>query len=434
MSFNYKAPKYFSQNENLKDKITLFLIFLYVPLSILGNLAKFSEDESSLGFSSIILFLVVLFNFTKALRACLKYKLYFSIFLLVFWWSFTSLFSFTYSQAYSQLMQFILYLFFSSIVYKFNWDISRVQKIFFLYILGSFITSSFTIIDFLKIIDIPRVNETVYGKETSIGTILQASGPFSRRSAMAAYFSISIPICFFMIIWGEIKYIIIKIFIFFTLFFSIISLMITGNRAAIFGSFISIVIILILKSRNKLILFKYLISLIIFIFIFIILLTIYFPDQMIVYKAILGLGDVDLYKVEEQSESDQIRLLLFLHVIQSFAENPLGHGFSNIYNFQDNDNADPHNIITQILWASGILGFIWISFFFKFIYLKLKNVFKFNILCNENLRIYLIILISGLLSWIICGMYHMILGMGIAWLFFGILLNISIKFKNSITT
>lgn len=424
--------KIVNSKEHLKDKITLFLIYLYGPFCILGNLAKFSEDESSLGISTIFLIAVVLLNLRIAFNVCFKNKIYFTIFLLVTWWCFTSIFSNNYPQAFGQLAQFILYLLFSAIIFKLNLNLSQIKKILLFYIIGSFITSTLTIIDFLNIIDIPRVNETFYGKETSLGTILQASGPFSRRSAMAAYFSISIPVCAFIIIWGKYKNTIINIFIFSTFILSIISLMITGNRAAILGSFISIIIILIFKSKSKLTLIKYFIFLSILLMLFILLLTIYFPDQIIVYKALFGIGDVDLYKADTQSESDQIRLLLFLHVIKSFLDNPIGHGFSNIYNFQDNNNADPHNIITQILWATGILGILWIAYFSNLVYLKIKNVYNQNFKYNESERIYLIILISGLFSWFICGMYHMILGMGIAWLFFGLLINSATKFQNSI--
>ncbi len=431
MNINIKKG---NSNERVKEKITFILIYLYGPFCIIGNLAKFSDDESSIGISTIILFTVVLLNFKDAMQVCFKYKFFFSIVLLVSWWCFTSFFSNNYSQAFSQLSQFFIYLLFSAIIFKKKWDLSQIKKILLFYIIGSFITSTLTIIDFINLIDIPRVNETSYGKETSLGTILQASGPFSRRSAMAAYFSISIPICTFITIWGKHKNIFIKFFLLSTLMLSIISLMITGNRAAILGSLISIILILIFNSKSKLTLIKYIfISAFLFIS-FLFLLSIYFPDQIIVYKALFGIGDVDLYKAEAQSESDQIRLLLFLHVIKSiFLENPFGHGFSNIYNFQENDNADPHNIITQILWASGILGFGWISYFINLVYLKIKNVFNQNIKCDEMLRLYSIILISGLFSWFICGMYHMILGMGIAWLFLGLLINIATKFQYSIT-
>jgi hypothetical protein len=404
----------------MRESLTLILSYLYAFLSVLGNLTRFGADESSLGVTTLILVFIVILNLKTSFNLVFKNNIYVLFSSLCLWWLFTSIFSFNIMQSYIQLAQFIFYPLFSAAIYNLNWSKSRIKNVLLFFMIGAFVSSSLTIVDFFNVIDIPGVNDTLSGKITGDGVVLQANGPFFRRSAMAAFFSIVIPFCAFIVIRNGGSNTLVQFLAICTLILTVISLMITGNRAAILSSFLSIVIISLVMSNSKVKLFKQFVIFTSFILLIFSFLSAYLPDQVLVYKELFGFAYS--YDGENISKSDEIRTLLFLHVLKSLIQNPLGHGFSNIYGFYGNDDADPHNLITQILWASGVIGFFWIAVFIKVFYSKLKLVFIESDFSDTKLKDLLIILFAGILSWFFCGMTHMILATGAIWLFFGVFL------------
>lgn len=84
--------------------------------------------------------------------------------------------------------------------------------------------------------------------------------------------------------------------------------------------------------------------------------------------------------IEFDSYSDRVRITLWEVGIEQFTNKEniffgMGYDFFNIYNYYlDNDMKHVHNIYLQVLFTTGILGFLaLISFFFSWIYAAYKQ-------------------------------------------------------------
>ena len=87
------------------------------------------------------------------------------------------------------------------------------------------------------------------------------------------------------------------------------------------------------------------------------------------------------------------------------------------------DEIDPHNNITQIIWAAGIFGIGWLVYFGVSIFNSTKVILskKYS---NNPFNQYGVVIVGSLLGWFFCGMAHTNIGTGMAWLLFGVLLKI----------
>lgn len=404
-------------------KITEPLLFLYIFLAPLGNLIRFSDTESSFGVTTVIICVVVGINLKYTISTLNKNRALYSILFLILWMSFSSIFSADLANGYTQLLSFTLYYLFSCVAYNHNWSTKSLQQLLMSFVLGALLSSSLTIIDWFGIYDIPYVNETSGGTITNIGTVMQASGPFSRRSAMAAYFSLIIPISTLSFFYLNKTNAITKLTLLSTGILCSISLMLTNNRAGLAGSICAIILISIYLSRS----IKKLVRLIVIgSFSFLIMtwmVTTLFQDQLIAYQALLNLDEMAVSDVSKQTESDNIRILLFNFVIKSLISNPIGQGYTLVTGF-DSSESDPHNNVAQIIWAAGIFGIGWICYFGVSFYKQANKLFFKPLFISPHAK-YGIVITGGLFGWFICGMAHTIIGTGVAWLLLGILLNIT---------
>jgi hypothetical protein len=84
---------------------------------------------------------------------------------------------------------------------------------------------------------------------------------------------------------------------------------------------------------------------------------------------------------------------------------------------------NPHNVVTAIIWATGIFSFIWLPLFAAAVYLALSGRLE-NRSDRAPLRVESDALTFALFAWLVGGMTHNILFTGLAWIMFGLMLSI----------
>jgi hypothetical protein len=313
---------------------------------------------------------------------------------------------------------------FTFAVYRVNWTVERAHKVINCFIIGGFISSTLTLIDFFGIVDVPHVNDgNAFYTATSLGAVLQASGPFARRSAMAAYFSLLIPLAVLMVLNVKSLSKSTKLFYILTSLTSFVALLLTHNRAGLLGPLIAIVIISISTARSPAKVLRLLGVAVIGIGLVSWLLATVFHSQWVVYEALLRLNNEPVQGSYVTEESDAIRLVLFQFVMSSLKGNPIGNGYSLLEGWR-NPHADPHNIASQIIWAAGGLGIVWLVYFSVGFFRRIKPRFT-KVALRDPFSRYVIVLTGSLLGFVTCGMMHQILGTGMAWLFLGMILKMS---------
>lgn len=404
---------------------TRSLLMLYAFLAPLGNLARFSTMEAGYGATTILLLLVVAINGLPSLRILLRDRLLFSLALLTAWMAMASFVSPNFRGAIGGWVNFALYVLFACAAYRVNWTAATLYRLALFFVLGGFLSSSLTIVDFFGLLDVPRVNEGAAGyTATGLGAVLQASGPFARRSAMAAYFALVIPLAVQLFRYVRAAPRLGRLFCVATAATASIALLLTHNRAGLLGAWLAVALMSLMTARSPMKFLRLLASgAIVGMFVVWVLVT-YFPAQLVVYEALLQLSDAEAVGPFITRDSDQIRVMLFKHALRSLASNPIGNGYSLVTGLPDHPNADAHNIITQIIWATGVFGIGWLFYFGGALVQRLRHLLTKDALKDPTRR-YGIVLTTGLLGWLVCGMMHQILGTGMAWLLGGALIKLS---------
>lgn len=400
----------------------LFMVYLF--LAPLGNVARFSTAEAGYGATTVLLLAVVGFKLIPNLRVLRRDKLLFSLAILTAWMGVVSFVTPNMLAGLAGAFGFALYVLFACAAYRINWNSVALHRLLMSFVFGGFVCSLFTIVDFFGIVDIPRFNEGAgLYTSTSLGSVLQASGPFPRRSALATYFALLIPLSVQLTRYVKPMRTTHRLICESTAVMASITLLLTHNRAGLIGAWIAVALISLVTAQSPGKFFRLLAAGITVAAIGGWVLVTYFPAQLIVYEALLKIGDMKIegYYVEG---SDQIRLNLFLHAIRSLAANPLGNGYTLVRGLAGHPNADAHNIATQIIWAAGVVGIGWLVFFVVVIVRRLRRLVSKEALRDPTLR-YGIVIASGLFGWAITGMMHQILGTGVAWLLAGALIKLT---------
>jgi hypothetical protein len=412
-----------------KNNFVLILFCIYSFLTPLGMMVKFGNEEGSLGITTYILLFIILISFNSVITSVFKSKLLISIFLLIMWLIFASIFSYDIILSLFSGLTLLLYLAAASISKEILYSNNRIFIVFLFFCIGGLISSTATIIDFFGIVKIPGINENSVGTSTELGNILQASGPFARRSAMAVYYTMIITIGFLYAIFINNKSKFYRLLFFISALNCLVALLLTHNRSGVVSAFLivfSLIFILEKKFINKLKLVLY-ILLVIILFVFFIINFI--PDVWNAYQALFRIGNV-VSANNSLEESDTLRIELFQHSLQNLTQNPFGNGYgliSKMNNFEDG-LIDPHNIITQIIWGAGLFGFIWVIYFgYNFIKFSI-NIFKFHNKLPIDKTIF--VLLGALISFFVVGMMHTIISTGMMWIFFGCYLHLGNKIKN----
>jgi len=407
----------------IRNSLSLFFIYLYVLIAPLGTLFRFSEHEGALGVSSILLLILVFMFSIDMIYVFFKNQFFFYLFLLLIILLFTSMNSYDPSSTYLYLVQLSIYVSFAAAIYRVSFSRKDLKLVFLFLAIGTFISTFLTLIDYSGLMDIPRVNELQIVTRLGGENVQQISGLFPRRSAMAAYFALILPIFFVLSI--QKKNIYWKLFLSLCFLLSFLCLLFTHNLAGIIAILVSCFFYLIFGYRATFLEKIKKISIILLILLaFGTIISLKLPEIVDVYLFRIGSHfQTPSTQVngllDRQIESDNMRLYFFKFSLASINGDPFGHGLSKLVT-DKYGIIDPHNIITQFIWATGILGFIWM-FFGILIFFKIIKLPKYS---NDSLTTYLTAIKYGLFSWFICGMAHNIIFTGIAWLFLGMLINI----------
>ncbi|GEM_PF-2940043 len=413
--------------KEFRDRFSFILLCVYVFVAPLGTLFRFSSKETALGVSSVILLSLIGLYFIDSLYVFLRRKIFVILLLLILWLLLSSFFILDdTTRAYTNLIFLTGYILFCIAITLIHISLFRLRLLFFFLFLGIFLSAGLTLIDFLGIIDIPYVNMLKISTKVNGEEIYQASGFFMRRSAMAAYFSLVLPASF--IIFLNLRHNFLRIILISTYFMGLLVLILTHNLAGITAILISCIIYFLfgyngnflLKLRNILILSGLILS-------FAFVLVFRFPQVIDVYMFRIQVhysnapvNDVFLAK---QKESDNERLYFLKHAIMNVVKCPLGHGLSYISTYEYG-LTDPHNIITQLIWGLGIFSFFWFALFVA----VLINILKTSKNLKDTYRFYFDSIKYGLFSWLICAMAHNIIFTGLAWLFFGLMINFHYRY------
>jgi len=406
-----------------KDKIAFALLCIYAFVVPLGTVFRFGTEEGSLGISTILLLSLVTLYILYTIPLLFKKKVFFVLLLLVLWFSFSTLFTpDSIISGYKTLISLIIYIFLAITITRIDLPAKRLKIFFFCLTVGIFLSSGLTLIDFLGVVDVPYANELNRSTHVAGGNVIQASGFFPRRSAMAAYFALVLPALIPLVV--NLQNTILKTITAITYFVSLLILLLTHNLAGIIAILLSSGLYLLWGYQiNFVKRMKRIIVVGLLIIFSICLVATYFSDVVQVYlfrlsvpSSMAGISDDQLAR---QKESDNMRLYFLSQTVGSLAKNLFGHGLTQIWT-ERYDLTDPHNIITQIIWGAGLFSFVWFGLFG---YLMIK-LFVLQISPHNELFVYFDALKYGLLSWFITGMAHTIICTGLAWIFLGMMLNI----------
>ena len=400
------------------------MLMLYAFFAPLGNLVRFGSEENAFGATSIIITLICLSSFQIGLRVAQRHFVFKAFAIIIVWMMAASFFAVDPVGAFVNGGSLVFYFILMAVAFFYLQEERLIFKTLALFCFGGLISSLITVVDFLGVIHVPGFNESTFGTATDQGAILQASGPFSRRTALAAYYTIVIASGLLMsLIYRHTT--LLKRFLFFSsAVMCAIALMLTHNRAGIISAAFSCVYILLGRSLS---LQKVLI------FVLLILLGGYalasamksfFPDALIVYGALIGIGEI--YVVDTyQAESDAIRFVLLWHSLTSVVTNPIGHGYSLLFGVSErvDELADPHSMLTQVIWGAGFFGLVWL-----FYMLRLGLMETVKLVRQEghqtSINSLALAILGGLLSFFIAGLAHTLISTGIAWLLLGALLRL----------
>jgi hypothetical protein len=412
---------------SMKNKVTrvslvLFLLCTYFSVTLFGNVFRFSPKEGSFGIGTILLCAMVVLTFTEAVKELFKQKLWFALLLLLAWCSFSSLFG-DWKTGYYYLLHLAIYLLFAAGLSTLRFTLKNLNILFLVIIISLLISSALTSFDFTGIVDIPYFNDFTEGVRTADNiNIVGASGPFLGRNYMCAYFG---PLLSVIAIFGFLaRHKVIQVLAFVSLVSGLTSLFISFNRAAPLAFFVSILLFCVFSAnplRTKARVFAG--SLLA---VFVSLLTIYlcFPNQMtaIKYKVNLTLG-VGNYREEhfgKQRKADLRRIEIAKETTKNIATHQFGHGLTSIKTTVNGKKICAHNNITQILWATGFFGFLWIPFFVLCIIQTFRKVNLSHLSPYEGIK-------YGLLAWFLISLMHVNWATGIMWALLGIYVSRSRK-------
>ena len=412
-----------------RSSVIFLLLMFYAFLAPLGNLARFGLEENALGATSIIIILISISSLRIGLRVAQRYFFFKALAIIIIWIIATSVFAVNPIDAFISGGSLVFYFLIMVAAFCYLQEERLIFRILALFCFGGLISSIVTVFDFLGFIHVPGVNESTFGTATDQGAILQASGPFTRRTAMAAYYTIVIASGLLMSLIYRHATLLTRFFFLSSALMCAMALILTHNRAGIISAVFSCVYIMLGRSLSirQLLLIVLLIGLGGYGLTFAI--KSFFPDALVVYAALMGIGDIQITDTYQQ-ESDAIRFVLLWHSLTSMLSNPFGHGYSLLHGVTGrvDELADPHGMLTQVIWGAGLFGLVWIFYMLR---LGLKETVKLVRLDSyqTSTNSLALSILGGLLSFFLTGLAHTLISTGIAWLLLGALLRLKTLFK-----
>lgn len=401
-------------------------LYAYALLSPLGNFARLSQNEGSYGITTILLVFIALVAFPFAFKVILRQPTLRAFGFLILWVFLASALALDPLNAFGNSASLFIYLLASSAAFCSLFDDDHIVKLLTAFALGGCLGAIATLVDFTGLIDLPGINENIAATRTEVGYIMQVSGPFARRSAMAAYYTMIISIGILLPIYNNRLKLSAKFFFLFSSMVCSVSLALTHNRAGILSAAMAVLVCLIFSSSNLIFLIQKLCVLVFLGMLFLAALNTLFPDAMLVYQSFLEPSEAyATIGFLQLSESDALRITFFQHTMSSLLENPIGHGYSLLTGVSGYEDfpVDPHGNLTQIVWASGLFGVLWLLLFGSRAVVQSLRLIRTKLTLEPISRL-IPTLIGALLSFLILGVSHTVISTGIAWILCGSLLRL----------
>lgn len=397
------------------------LLVAYVIAIFFPNITRFAGSELNVGVSTLIVIALIFIGPHRAFRAIAEER---TLLLLLAFFAYLLIptaFNASVSSAF-RLGIMLIYVALAAVIARSELSPAQISRFWSTIALCAGLSSLLTVVDFLGIVDVPFCNEVTYDTKIEGERTAQASGFFEHRSAMAAVFSIAITGCAIVGLTDPSR---LRQLVFLgSVLASLLALFLTHNRSGVFGSIFVIGLFTLISGRLRvaqrirLLVTGGLIGITL-----LAIASILFPEHVEAYLAKLGF----LGLAEETWESDTVRIDLFVHAILGIADAPHGNGLTHIPLYPG-ILMSPHNIITQVIWAGGVVALFWLPVFGLSVLLRLGIVslsrvqrttlpgFDHRLAVLHDASLY------GLLAWVLNGMTHQTLSTGLAWIVFGMLL------------
>lgn len=401
------------------------LILLYVFLAPLGNMARFGAHEGAYGITTAVLLLIAVVSLPASIQVLRRHGVFQAFALLIAWILMASVFAQMAVPALINSLTLVIYLLAAMTTFYIVRDEAAALRLITVYCLGGLLGATATIVDFAGLLDVPGVNEVAAGTATELGYVMQASGQFARRSAMATYYTIIIASGILLATMYRDISLAKRMFFFGAAMMCLIALMLTHNRAGVLGAALAVGAIIFGSANSPGRIIRMMIAAGLIVYLIAFAVTAWFPEVWTAYQARFGTAQV----APENSvvaESDALRLLFFQHALSSVFSNPVGHGYSLLTGVEGYQGlpVDPHNIVSQIIWASGLFGIAWLLAVasraalagFRLLRSRKKN---------ERRTQMIFVFLGGLLAFLLVGMMHTIISTGVAWILFGALMRLA---------
>jgi hypothetical protein len=394
------------------------LVCVYVVLVHFGSLFRFSVEENARGFSTFIVLALIALGIGRIARAFATEKLIFwTLAALVIYVATISALAPNPLAALYAPLELTGYVLLAAVISRTRWRRSQISTLWILMAGGLLVSSALTIIDYVGIIDVPYNNEATTSTAAAGLEVWQASGFFPRRSVMAAVFGLSVTGSLVLALAHESFRA--RLYFLAVASSGLLCLFLTHNRSGVFGAIFVIAIYTLLSPRFKgSRRINFLLGASVAGGLLLVVVILFFPEHLAVYVAKLGFIGL----ADETWSSDGFRVDLFVAAIRSIAETPLGNGFTKIP-LSPGLAMSPHNVVTAIIWATGIFSFIWLPVFAAAVYLSLSGRLG-NRTDRAPLRVESDALTFALFAWLLNGMVHNIIFTGLAWIVFGLMLSI----------
>ena len=392
-------------------KISLLLVGLYCFFIPFGDVLRRGE-EASLGLASLLITGFVLISINKRFLAALMHPLVlvFSAMIIL---SIAGLPSYPGNFMTGLIRTAVVYFYIIVLAAAISLDVKgdELDKIINFLVFGMLIASMIAIVDSVGIYKFSFLKAAATASKVDGQQIEQAGGFFSRRSAMAAIYSIAVPII--AIVGLKKNILVIRCLYLFCAFVSLVALFLTHNRSGVLAIVIVCLWYIIYFFEGSLA--KRIASVFIAIFVgsaFFAILNIYFSEDLYVYIEKLSF----IFEEDgEVSKSDSSRVYFFVEAMKSLGSAPLGNGFTlmytDLYGFHS-----PHNIVTYLIWAAGLLSFVWLPLLF----VQFKKSLRSNRYKHSSGEFYVLAIKLGVISFMLNNMAHNSFNTGIFWLLLGL--------------
>ncbi len=400
-----------------------FALAAYCLVVQFGSLFRASSGIGTLGVSTGLVVLIIFFGFNRIPGQIWRVPVFSGFALLFGWFAFSSFLSPTGSLgAYLELGRFVLYLCFATVVSSWDFTDKRLKIVVYAVTIGLLLSSGLTIIDYRGWVNVPRCNEVVISSEVDSRTdrVTQAGGFFRTRSAMAAVFSLSVTMSLIMALatpgWRE------KALFAAAGASGSLAIILSHNRSGLIAIALAMLVYLFfsksfdLGRRMKLLALSSAMGIGL-----LVVLSVYFPNHVRVYKSKLPLffPEASQGYNESQRRGDAVRYENLITAFEELASNPIGNGLGRILH-SERGYKNTHNSFTTLLWAGGVFTLLWVVPFsiraFKLLFAN-ANMPPGSLHYFDAFRF-------ALVAFLINSMAHDSLGTGLFWIFLAVLINI----------